>query len=84
MSSALHALLLLLLLFTGVLALQLRSLAHSIAAFCLFCLLLALEFYVLNAPDAAMAEAVIGAGLSTTLFVVAYLACRKRVRGGGQ
>ncbi len=34
-------------------------------------LLLSLEFYLLQAPDVAIAEAAVGAGLSTAIFVIA-------------
>jgi len=34
-------------------------------------LLLSLEFYLLQAPDVAIAEAAIGAGLTTAIYVVA-------------
>lgn len=34
-------------------------------------LLLATEFYLLQAPDVAIAEAAIGAGLSTAIYVLA-------------
>jgi len=34
-------------------------------------LLLSAEFYLLQAPDVAIAEAAIGAGLSTAIFVMA-------------
>ncbi len=34
-------------------------------------LLLSTEFYLLQAPDVAIAEAAIGAGLSTAIFIVA-------------
>ncbi|HRV30886.1 MAG TPA: DUF4040 domain-containing protein, partial [Kiritimatiellia bacterium] len=36
-----------------------------------FSLLLALEFYLLQAPDVAIAEAGIGAGLTTAIFIIA-------------
>ena len=40
-------------------------------AFAAFSLLLALEFYLLQAPDVAIAEAGIGAGLTTAIFIIA-------------
>ena len=36
-----------------------------------FSLLLSLEFYILQAPDVAIAEAGIGAGLTTAIFIIA-------------
>ena len=34
-------------------------------------LLLSLEFYLLQAPDVAITEAAVGAGLSTAIFIIA-------------
>ena len=52
----------------------LRDLMASAVALAGFSLLLALEFYVLQAPDVAIAEAGIGAGLTTAIFMVAIRA----------
>ena len=51
-----------------------RNLMASAVALAGFSLLLALEFYVLQAPDVAIAEAGIGAGLTTAIFMVAIRA----------
>jgi uncharacterized MnhB-related membrane protein len=40
-------------------------------------LLLSIEFYILQAPDVAIAEAAIGAGLSTAIYLFALRAVRK-------
>jgi len=48
-----------------------KDLLSSAIAFAAFSLLLALEFYLLQAPDVAIAEAGIGAGLTTAIFIVA-------------
>ena len=40
-------------------------------------LLLSLEFYLLQAPDVAITEAAVGAGLSTAIFIVAVLKTRR-------
>ena len=47
-------------------------------------LLLALEYFMLQAPDVAIAEAAIGAGLSTAIYIIALRACKalKSPRGG--
>ncbi len=37
----------------------------------LFSFLISLEFYILQAPDVAIAEAGIGAGLTTAIFILA-------------
>jgi len=41
-------------------------------------LLLSLQFYILQAPDVAIAEAGIGAAITTAIFVVAIRATRRR------
>ncbi|MCL2146627.1 MAG: DUF4040 domain-containing protein [Synergistaceae bacterium] len=73
-----HSVLLLLIFLFAVLALWFRNLYHSIMAMAAFSLLLALEFYLLQAPDVAIAEAGIGAGLSTVIALIALSACRKK------
>ncbi len=37
----------------------------------LFSFLISLEFYILQAPDVAISEAAIGAGLTTAIFILA-------------
>jgi uncharacterized MnhB-related membrane protein len=61
-------------------ALWSRNLLHSIISLGVFSLVLALEFYILRAPDVAIAEAAIGAGLSTTIFIITLRATRDRNR----
>jgi uncharacterized MnhB-related membrane protein len=82
MNPSLHAPVLILLVFSAFLALWFRNLLHSILSLSAFSLLLALEFYILRAPDVAIAEAAIGAGLSTTIFIIALRACGGRGKGG--
>lgn len=67
----LQALLLLGLIVTAVLVIAFKDLLCSAIAFAAFSLLLALEFYLLQAPDVAIAEAGIGAGLTTAIFIIA-------------
>jgi len=40
-------------------------------------LLLSLEFYILQAPDVAIAEAAIGAGLTTAIYILAIRGTRR-------
>jgi uncharacterized MnhB-related membrane protein len=68
------------LLVSAFMALWFRNLLHSVIALGVFSLVLALEFYILRAPDVAIAEASIGAGLSTTIFVITLRAVRDRNR----
>ncbi len=56
---------------TGVLIISFKDLLAAAIAFAAFSLLLSLEFYLLQAPDVAIAEAGIGAGLTTAIFIIA-------------
>lgn len=78
-----HILNLVLLLVTGFCSIWFRDLLHSVISFGAFSLLLALEFYILQAPDAAIAEAGIGAALDTAIFLLALFGVGhlKRDRG---
>jgi energy-converting hydrogenase B subunit D len=53
------------------LALKSRNLFASIAYLAAMSLMLAAEFYLLRAPDVAMAEAAVGAGLSSAIYLAA-------------
>lgn len=55
-----------------------RDLLAAAVALAAFSLVLSLEFYVLQAPDVAIAEAGIGAGLTTAIFIVAVRGTRRR------
>ena len=48
-----------------------RDLLNAVIACALVSLMASLIFYMLQAPDVAMAEASIGAGLTTAIFVFA-------------
>ena len=56
---------------TGYLAIKLKDLLGAVISLSIMSLLLSLEFYMLQAPDVAIAEAGIGAGLTTAIFVLA-------------
>jgi multicomponent Na+:H+ antiporter subunit A len=55
----------------GVAAYFLKDLIAAVVACAAVSLIASLLFYLLQAPDVAMAEAAIGAGLSTAVFVIA-------------
>ena len=80
MNPGLHALVLIMLLISAFLALWFKKLWHSVIALGIFSLLLALEFYILRAPDVAIAEAAIGAGLTTTIYIITLRACAPKNR----
>jgi len=48
-----------------------KDLMNAVIACAAVSLIASLLFYVLDAPDVAMAEAAIGAGLTTAIFVLA-------------
>ena len=48
-----------------------RDLINAVVTCAAVSLLASLLFYLLDAPDVAMAEAAIGAGLTTAIFVLA-------------
>ena len=55
----------------SLLAVVFKKLLPSIVALSVASLLLSLEFYLLHAPDVAIAEAAIGAGLTMAIFIFA-------------
>ena len=63
----------------AVAALEMRDLLSAVILLAGFSLCLAVTFYWLQAPDVALAEAAVGTGVTTALFVVAiYKTERKR------
>ncbi len=66
-----HVLILVGMMFTAALAVKTRDLLGSAVLLGAFSFLLSLEFFILQAPDVAIAEAGIGAGLTTAIFVIA-------------
>jgi energy-converting hydrogenase B subunit D len=55
----------------SVVALKNKDLLMSVISMAVVSMLLSLEFYLLRAPDVAIAEAAIGAGLATAIYLVA-------------
>jgi uncharacterized MnhB-related membrane protein len=84
MNPGLHGPVLFMLLVSAFLALWFKKPWHSVVALGVFSLLMALEFYILRAPDVAIAEAAIGAGLSTTIFIITLRACAPKSRDKGE
>jgi energy-converting hydrogenase B subunit D len=66
-----HILVLLGLILSAGLAVYFKDLLSAAIALAAFSLLLSIEFYILQAPDVAIAEAGIGAGLTTAIFIIA-------------
>ena len=60
---------LILLLVMRVLALEAKDLLHAVIFLGVFSLIIALLFFYLHAPDVALTEAAVGAGVSTVIFL---------------
>lgn len=75
--SILHIVVLTFIVVGGVLAVWFKDLLSSVIALAAASLLVALEFYMLQAPDVAIAEAGIGAALTAAIYVIAI---RRTVR----
>ncbi len=56
---------------TAFMALKSRDLLASVIYLAAMSLVLSVEFYMLQAPDVAIAEAAVGAGLTTAIFIIA-------------
>jgi uncharacterized MnhB-related membrane protein len=83
MTEYLHLFVLLVLIISAFYAVWFRDLLSSVLALAAFSLVMSLEFYILQAPDVAIAEAAIGAGLSTAIFLMALRACGRLRKGNG-
>ncbi|MGI6792164.1 Na(+)/H(+) antiporter subunit B [Aminivibrio sp.] len=83
MNTLLHMAVLALLVLAAFFALWFKDLVSSVIALAVFSVMTALEFYILQAPDVAIAEAAIGAGLSTTIYIIAIRACGKIKKSDG-
>lgn len=67
----LHILFLVAMILSVIAVFYLKDLIAAAIAFAAFSFLLALEFFVLQALDVAIAEAAIGAGISTAILIIA-------------
>jgi len=74
----LHVIVLVLIVVGGALAVWFKDLLSSVLALAAASLLVSLEFYMLQAPDVAIAEAGIGAALTTAIYVIALRRTRRR------
>ncbi len=75
MMDAGHIFILLMIAVSGFFAIWFDNLLNAVISSCVMSLLISLEFYILQAPDVAIAEAAIGAGLSTAIYIMALRAC---------
>ncbi len=76
--SILQVVVLVLIVVGGALAVWFKDLLASVLALAAASLLVSLEFYMLQAPDVAIAEAGIGAALTTAIYVIAVRRTRRK------
>jgi energy-converting hydrogenase B subunit D len=74
----LHVVVLVLIVAGAALAVWFKDLLSSVLALAAASLLVSLEFYLLQAPDVAIAEAGIGAALTTAIYVIAIRRTRRK------
>jgi len=74
---AIHIILPVLIVVASLFAIYLKDLVAAAIAVAAMSLLLSLEFYILNAPDVAIAEAGVGACLTTAILIIAIKATKR-------
>ncbi|QXO96074.1 DUF4040 domain-containing protein [Methanospirillum purgamenti] len=74
MIDIIHILVLIGILITAAFIVWQKNLISAAVTFAAFSFLLSIEFYILQAPDVAIAEAAVGAGVSTAIFLIAIRA----------
>jgi uncharacterized MnhB-related membrane protein len=78
MGSALNLALISLLVITALLATLSRDLLAAVIIFSVYSLIMSLMWQRLQAPDLALTEAAVGAGITTVLFVVTIFKTKRR------
>jgi uncharacterized MnhB-related membrane protein len=78
MGTALNLIFIVLMVATALLAVFARDLLAAVIIFSVYSLIMALMWQRLQAPDLALTEAAVGAGVTTVLFVVAIFKTRRR------
>lgn len=74
---ALHIILPLAMVVCAVFVAIFRDLLYAIVALAVLSLLLAFQFYIMKAPDVAIAEAGIGAAVSTAILIITLKATKR-------
>lgn len=77
-----HVLVLIGLVGSAILVFWFKDLLAAALAAGLFSFLISLEFYILQAPDVAISQAAIGAGLTTAIFIIGIRATGRYEEGG--
>lgn len=73
----LHIIIPVLLVICAVLVAIFKDLIVAVVTLAAFSLLLALEFYLLQAPDVAIAEAGVGAAITVAIYILAIRATKR-------
>lgn len=74
----LHTIVPILMVVSAVLVARFKDLINAVIALAALSLLLALQFYLMHAPDVAMAEAGIGAAITTAIYVIAIRTTKRK------
>jgi len=74
---AIHIILPILIVIASIYAVLLKDLIAAAIAVSAMSLMLSLEFYILQAPDVAIAEAGVGACLTTAILIIAIKATKR-------
>jgi uncharacterized MnhB-related membrane protein len=72
-----HLLIPILIVASAIIAITLKDLLSAVIAVAAMSLLLSLEFYILQAPDVAIAEAGVGACLTTAILILTIRATKR-------
>ncbi|MBN1389743.1 MAG: DUF4040 domain-containing protein [Candidatus Thermoplasmatota archaeon] len=75
---AVHFIVLLGIIGSAFLVVKFKDLVSATIALAACSLLVSLEFFILQAPDVAIAEAAVGAGLTTAILIFAIKGTRRR------
>lgn len=75
---AVHFIVLLGIVCSALLVVKFKDLVSAAIALAACSLLVSLEFFILQAPDVAIAEAAVGAGLTTAIIIFAIRGTRRR------
>ncbi|MEA3559010.1 MAG: DUF4040 domain-containing protein [Candidatus Thermoplasmatota archaeon] len=76
--NAVHMIVLLGIVGSALMVVKFKDLVSATIALAACSLLVSLEFFILQAPDVAIAEAAVGAGLTTAILIFAIKGTRRR------
>ncbi len=77
METIVQSIFLILMLVLSLIAIQLKDLLYSVIVLGGSSIILAVIFYMLQAPDIAITQAAVGAGVSTILFIITISRTRR-------